>query len=203
MFYRLFKEHPEAVQETYVQHAMFASRFALKLAAAAGAALVHAVVPALFEKTASRIVADLYAKTHNRGNYNLGRCAFKFAQFQHTDQSNQSGGKHPHHHGKRRFVKLLPDDRGKDHAAECGDRVDRAGGGACNMAQRFHGQRGQIADAKADHHKNRHEPQVKQRKIKPITKPLDQRVDQYNCGCGHKHHHCIKRQCPHAKAYHK
>ena len=68
MFYRLFKEHPEAVQETYVQHAMFASRFALKLAAAAGAALVHAVVLALFEKTASRIVADLYAKTHNRGN---------------------------------------------------------------------------------------------------------------------------------------
>jgi hypothetical protein len=68
MFYRLFKEHPEAVQETYVQHAIFASRFALKLAAAAGAALVHAVVPALFEKTASRIVADLYAKTHNRGN---------------------------------------------------------------------------------------------------------------------------------------
>ena len=50
MFYRLFKEHPEAVQETYVQHAIFASRFALKLAAAAGAALVHAVVPALFEK---------------------------------------------------------------------------------------------------------------------------------------------------------
>ena len=48
MFYRLFKEHPEAVQETYVQHAIFASRFALKLAAAAGAALVHAVVPALF-----------------------------------------------------------------------------------------------------------------------------------------------------------
>ena len=68
MFYRLFKEHPEAVQETYVQHAMFASRFALKLAAAAGAALVHTVVPALFEKTASRIVADLYAKTLNRGN---------------------------------------------------------------------------------------------------------------------------------------
>jgi len=29
---------------------------------------VHAVVPAVFEKTASRIVADLYAKTHNRGN---------------------------------------------------------------------------------------------------------------------------------------
>ena len=67
MFDRLFKEHPEAVQETYVQHAIFASRFALKLAAAAGAALVHAVVPAWFKKTA-RIVADLYAKTHNRGN---------------------------------------------------------------------------------------------------------------------------------------
>jgi hypothetical protein len=67
MFYRVFKQHPESVDETYVEHAVFASRFAIKLAAAAGAALIHAIIPVLFEKTASRIVADLYAKTHNRG----------------------------------------------------------------------------------------------------------------------------------------
>jgi hypothetical protein len=67
MFYRVFKQHPESVDETYVKHAVFASRFAIKLAAAAGAALIHAIIPVLFEKTASRIVADLYAKTHNRG----------------------------------------------------------------------------------------------------------------------------------------
>jgi hypothetical protein len=67
IFYRVFKQHPESVDETYVEHAVFASRFAIKLAAAAGAALIHAIIPVLFEKTASLIVADLYAKTHNRG----------------------------------------------------------------------------------------------------------------------------------------
>lgn len=67
MFYRVFKQHPDSVDETYFEHAIFASKFALKLAAAAGAALVHAFIPASFEKTASRIIADLYAKTHNRG----------------------------------------------------------------------------------------------------------------------------------------
>ncbi len=67
MFYRVFKQHPESVDETYVEHAVFASRFTIKLAAAAGAALIHAIIPVLFEKTASRIVADFYAKTHNRG----------------------------------------------------------------------------------------------------------------------------------------
>ena len=67
MINRLLFAHPASVDETYLQHARFASGFALRLAAAAGAALVHALIPALFEKTASRIVADLYARTHNRG----------------------------------------------------------------------------------------------------------------------------------------
>ena len=34
---------------------------------AAGAASVHALIPCLFEKTASRMIADMYARTHNRG----------------------------------------------------------------------------------------------------------------------------------------
>ena len=67
MIARVFLDHPKSVDETYLQHSAFAGRFALRLAAAAGAAAVHAVIPCLFEKTASRIVADLYAKTHNRG----------------------------------------------------------------------------------------------------------------------------------------
>ena len=67
MIDRLFLEHPAKVDETYVQHARFAARFSLTLFAAAGAALVHAVIPALFEKTASGMVAELYNRTHNRG----------------------------------------------------------------------------------------------------------------------------------------
>lgn len=67
MFARLFLDHPASVDESYGEHARFAFGFSLRLFAAAGAALVHAVIPCLFEKTASRIVADLYARTHNRG----------------------------------------------------------------------------------------------------------------------------------------
>ncbi|MCB2136087.1 MAG: hypothetical protein KDE08_09120 [Rhodobacteraceae bacterium] len=67
MLDRLFLDHPRSVDETYLQHAAFASRFSLALFGAACAALVHAVLPFMFERTASRTVARLYAKTHNRG----------------------------------------------------------------------------------------------------------------------------------------
>ena len=67
MFQRIFCTHPAAVNETFFEHMMFAMRFAFSLMRAAGAATVHAFVPCLFEKTASRIVADLYHKTCNRG----------------------------------------------------------------------------------------------------------------------------------------
>ena len=67
MISRLFLDHPRKVEESYVEHAIFAGRFALRLFAAACAALVHAVIPCLFEKTASRMIATMYAHTHNRG----------------------------------------------------------------------------------------------------------------------------------------
>ncbi len=64
---RLFTAHPASVDETYFEHLWFALRFAGLLALAAGAALLHALLPFLCEKTASRIIARLYARTHNRG----------------------------------------------------------------------------------------------------------------------------------------
>ncbi len=67
MINRVFFEHPASVDESYLQHAAFAGRFSGKLFLAAGAAAVHAVIPCLFEKTASRMIAEMYAKTHNRG----------------------------------------------------------------------------------------------------------------------------------------
>ena len=67
MINRVFLEHPRSVEESYFEHAAFAGRFSLRLFGAACAALVHALVPCLFERTASRTIADLYAKTHNRG----------------------------------------------------------------------------------------------------------------------------------------
>ncbi len=67
MFARLFLAHPHSVDESYLAHARFAGGFAGQLALAAMAALIHALLPFLFEKTASRIVARLYERTHNRG----------------------------------------------------------------------------------------------------------------------------------------
>lgn len=67
MINRLFLDHPASVDETFFQHMAFALKFAALLFAAAGAALVHAFIPYLFEKTASRIIARLYARTNNRG----------------------------------------------------------------------------------------------------------------------------------------
>lgn len=67
MIAKLFTDHPSRVDETYLEHAAFAGRFSLALFAAAFAALVHAALPFLFEKTASRIVARLHARTCNRG----------------------------------------------------------------------------------------------------------------------------------------
>jgi len=67
MINRVFLEHPRAVDETYLEHAMFAGKFSMKLFAAAFCALIHALIPAAFEKTASRMIAEMYAKTHNRG----------------------------------------------------------------------------------------------------------------------------------------
>ncbi|WP_120501176.1 DUF6356 family protein [Roseovarius sp. EL26] len=67
MLNKVFLEHPRKVDETYLEHAVFAGKFSFKLFAAAFAALVHAVIPVLFEKTASKMIADMFAKTHNRG----------------------------------------------------------------------------------------------------------------------------------------
>jgi hypothetical protein len=67
MISRIFLDHPAKVDETFFQHMAFAAKFSAKLFLAGGAALVHAVIPCLFEKTASTIIAELYAKTHNRG----------------------------------------------------------------------------------------------------------------------------------------
>lgn len=67
MISRIFTDHPKSVDETYFQHAAFAGGFAVKLFAAGGCALIHAVIPCLFAKTASGMIAEMYAKTHNRG----------------------------------------------------------------------------------------------------------------------------------------
>ena len=62
----LFLDHPAAVDETYFQHMRFAFGFAFWLGAAALAALVHAIIPAFCETTASRILKRLHARIESR-----------------------------------------------------------------------------------------------------------------------------------------
>jgi hypothetical protein len=66
---RIFTSHPAKVGETYFGHMVFAAWFGSRLLMAGGAALVHAFLPFLFETTASRIVRELYERTHNRGTH--------------------------------------------------------------------------------------------------------------------------------------
>ncbi len=68
MINKVFLDHPRSVDETYLEHAVFAGKFSLKLFGAAFCALIHAFIPAAFDKTASRMIAEMYAKTHNRGS---------------------------------------------------------------------------------------------------------------------------------------
>jgi hypothetical protein len=58
----LFTKHPASVGETYLQHMGMAFSFAGWLAVAALAALVHALLPPLCEKTASRIITRLHVR---------------------------------------------------------------------------------------------------------------------------------------------
>jgi len=66
--HRLFLSHPERVDETYGEHFSFALGFALRLIGAGLAALVHAIIPCLFEKTASRMIADMHERIVSRAH---------------------------------------------------------------------------------------------------------------------------------------
>jgi len=71
MITRLFTAHPSSVDETYLEHSGFAFRFAGWLALAAMAAVVHAIFPWMFEKTASQVIAKLHNRTVHRSDPGL------------------------------------------------------------------------------------------------------------------------------------
>ena len=68
MFTRIFLSHPRSVDENYAQHAVFAGGFALRLLGAGMAALVHAIIPCLFEKTAGQMINEMHSRLHGRGH---------------------------------------------------------------------------------------------------------------------------------------
>ncbi len=62
MIDRLFLRHPTSVGESYFAHMGVAFRFGGRLLAAGGAAVLHGLVPALCERTASKAVKSLHAE---------------------------------------------------------------------------------------------------------------------------------------------
>ena len=66
MIDRLFRKHPRSIGETYVEHATTAGRFGAEMVVGGVACIVHAVVPALFERTASETVKRLYGRMKAR-----------------------------------------------------------------------------------------------------------------------------------------
>ena len=63
---RIFLDHPASVEESYFEHLIFAGRFAIRLLFAASAAFVHALIPCLFEKTASNLIKKMHSDIVNR-----------------------------------------------------------------------------------------------------------------------------------------
>ena len=63
---KLLTKHLNDVDETYHQHFFHAAWYFVMLLTAAVCALVHAVLPFLFETTASRIIYALHAQMEAR-----------------------------------------------------------------------------------------------------------------------------------------
>ena len=68
MIRKVFLDHPRSVDETFLEHFVFALGFAFTLFGAAFAALIHAFIPIAFEKTASKAITRMYNRIHNRGS---------------------------------------------------------------------------------------------------------------------------------------
>lgn len=60
MIERLFIEHPRSVGENYAEHLQMAGSFGASMIVAGLACLVHALIPALFEKTGSSAITRLH-----------------------------------------------------------------------------------------------------------------------------------------------
>jgi hypothetical protein len=62
MIKRLFLAHPRSVGESYSEHAATAFRFGVAMVTGGMACMIHALVPALFQRSASDRVKRLYAQ---------------------------------------------------------------------------------------------------------------------------------------------
>ena len=68
----VFTDHPASVGETYAEHMAVALVYGARLLCAGCAAIVHAIVPALFETTASEAIRAMHAEIEDRGARSKG-----------------------------------------------------------------------------------------------------------------------------------
>jgi hypothetical protein len=59
---RLFREHPESVGESYLEHLSQAAYFGLRMLVAGLACLIHAVLPCVFKTTGRTAISELHTK---------------------------------------------------------------------------------------------------------------------------------------------
>jgi hypothetical protein len=64
--YALFLKHPRSIGETYVEHMATALHFGMTMILGGIACMIHALIPALFERAASDTVVSLYDRMTNR-----------------------------------------------------------------------------------------------------------------------------------------
>ena len=62
MLKKIFLDHPEAVDETYLEHLGVASSFGLTMILAGTACLLHGLIPALFTRTGSTTIRRLHER---------------------------------------------------------------------------------------------------------------------------------------------
>ena len=76
MVKHLFTDHPASVDETYGEHMVMAAGFGWRLLFAGLACFVHALLPFLFERTGSRMIAELHdSMVAHRRRQPVGRLA--------------------------------------------------------------------------------------------------------------------------------
>lgn len=66
MIDRFFLSHPRSVNESYAAHAGTALGVGARMIGGGLAAIVHGLVPALFQTTGSRTIKSLYARLDDR-----------------------------------------------------------------------------------------------------------------------------------------
>ena len=59
---RLFREHPESVGESYLEHLSQAAYFGWRMLVAGLACLIHAVLPCVFKTTGRTAISELHTK---------------------------------------------------------------------------------------------------------------------------------------------